>query len=67
MIRQLRVHGWRLFVCGVNTAEIKVRDEQGDWMFQIRQLLWISERQAREPAIEQADAQIRALNVAGAD
>jgi len=38
MVRQLRVHGWRLFVCGVNTTKVEMRDEQRNGVFQIRQL-----------------------------
>jgi hypothetical protein len=40
-------HCWRLFVCAMDTAEIKVENEQGNRMLMILKFLAESHRQAR--------------------
>lgn len=67
MILDFGRHCWRLLVCVVNPAEIKVENEQCNRVLVILNFLAETHCQARITAIEQAHTQIGALNMAGAD
>lgn len=57
----------RLAVCAVLPNEVVMKDHQIDGVNQVFKLLAVAEREPSDPAIEQANGQVRAFNVAGAD